>query len=104
MFGGAGGVLAAAGSGGFAGAVVAGGAPAATVSPGLAVVGVVTLLADESSFAEVSTMRTPVRLDYTLQRCIRVKLIQLPALQGSLSAQEHVIRLYMKSTVPKQFG
>ncbi len=52
------GVLAAAGSGGFAGAVIAGGAPAATVSPGVAVTGVVLLLADDPSLAEVSTTRT----------------------------------------------
>lgn len=58
MFGRAGGVFAAAGNGGFAGAVVAGGAPAATVSPGAGVLGVVVLLADEPSLAEVSTMRT----------------------------------------------
>ena len=56
MFGGAGGVLATGGSGGFAGAVIAGGAPAATVSPGVALAGVVVVLADDPSLAEVSTI------------------------------------------------
>lgn len=96
----AGGVFATGGSDGFVGAAVAGGAPAATVSPGVA--GVEVLLADNSSLAEVSTRQTLRQAGYTLQRCIRVKIIQLPALQGSLSAQEHVIRLYMKSTEPNQ--
>ena len=82
--GAAGGVFATAGNGGFAGAVVAGGVPAATVSPGAAGLAV---LADGTSFSEVSTGEPSVRLNYTLQRCIRVKIIQLPAMQGSLSAQ-----------------
>ncbi len=33
----------------------------------------------------------------TLQRCSRVKIIQLPAIQGLLSAHQRVIRLYIKS-------
>ena len=36
----------------------------------------------------------------TPQRCNRVQTIQLPALQGTLSAQEPSIRLYMKSAAP----
>ena len=99
MFGGAGGVLAAAGNGGFAGAVVAGGAPAATVSPGVAVAGVV-LLADDSSLVEVSTMQTLRQTELHTSALHRVKIIQLPALQGSLSAQEQIIRLFIKSAVP----
>jgi hypothetical protein len=101
MFGFTGGTFAAGGSDGFTGAGVDGGAPAATVSPGSATFEM--LFADDSSLAEVSTSKPLRRLNYTLQRCIRVKNIELPRLQGSLSAQEHDIRLYMKSTEPIKY-
>lgn len=83
---GAGGVLAIAGSGGFAGAEGRAGVPAATVSPGF---GVAALFADNSSLAGVSTETLRQTTD-TLQRCERVKIIQLPAMQGSLSAEQQV--------------
>ena len=91
----AGGVLATAGKGCFTGVEVAGGAPAGTVSPGF---GVGVLLADDS-LGGVSTCETLRRLSWsdTLQRCSRVEIIQLPAMQGSFSAQQRVIRLYIKS-------
>src|SRR5687768_11298404 len=71
IFGLAGGTFAAAGNGGLTGAGEDGGAPAATVSPGAAGCGL--FFADDSSLAEVSTSEPLRRLNYTLQRCIRVK-------------------------------
>ena len=76
IFGFVGGTFAAAGKGGLTGAGEDGGAPAATVSPGAA--GCELIFADDSSLAEVSTSEPLRRLNYTLQRCIRVKDIELP--------------------------
>lgn len=92
-------VLATAGNGCFVGVDVAGGAPAARVSPGF---GLAVVLADNSSLTVLSTNANLRWLDSsdTRQRCSRVKIVQLPALQGSTLCARTAIRLSMKSAVP----
>ena len=93
----AGGVLAIAGSGCLTGVDTAGGAPAGTVSPGFGVA-VEVLLADDSG--GVSTIKPSVGFSGsdTLQRCSRVGMIQIPAMQGLLSAHNALFVYTLRTT------
>ena len=82
--------FAAGGNGDLAAGGTTDGVPAANVSPGC---DVVALFGERSGSSGLSTIAVPpsVRLgNYTLQHCHRVQTIQLPALQGTLSAQVQI--------------